>query len=262
MRELVRLTGVFVGVVVLAAGCSSSASTDRAGTYEGAGQQLGNGTIRTYVAVDSDGHPTEIGVRLTKAALDGLPAVDPAPDQPLTIDLPLPSQAAGTDFDHVTVNWNAQGHAPTNLFGVPHFDFHFYMTDMAAQHAIDPTVVGYSEAASNVPAPQYVPQDYLMVPDSAFPMMGVHWVDGTVPLDPSQFHFTQILINGSWDGKYTFIEPMITRAYLLSDPSLTQDLKQPQAFQKTGYFPTRYSVQHDADFYTVALTGMAHHDAA
>ncbi|MFE3988989.1 hypothetical protein ACFXPR_31300 [Nocardia tengchongensis] len=101
-----------------------------------------------------------------------------------------------------------------------------------------------------------------MVPDSAFPIMGVHWVDGTVPLDPSQFHFTQILLNGSWDGKYTFIEPMVTRAYLLSDPSLTQELKQPQAFQKTGYFPTRYSVQHDADFYTVALTGMAHHDAA
>ncbi|QVI19640.1 hypothetical protein KHQ06_25160 [Nocardia tengchongensis] len=41
------------------------------------------------------------------------------------------------------MNWNAQGHAPTNLFGVPHFDFHFYMTDMAAQHAIDLTAVGY-----------------------------------------------------------------------------------------------------------------------
>ncbi|MFD6357019.1 DUF5602 domain-containing protein [Nocardia tengchongensis] len=49
------------------------------------------------MAVDRDGHPTEIGVRLTKGALDGLPAVDPAPDQPLTIDLRLPSEAAGTD---------------------------------------------------------------------------------------------------------------------------------------------------------------------
>ncbi|WP_458687601.1 hypothetical protein [Nocardia tengchongensis] len=53
---------------------------------------------------------------------------------------------------------------------------------------------------------------------------------------------------------------MVTRAYLLSDPSLTRELEQPQAFQRTGYFPTR--VQHDSDFYTVALTGMAHHDAA
>ncbi|MGW4351513.1 DUF5602 domain-containing protein [Nocardia sp. NPDC004582] len=211
--------------------------------------------------LDREGHPSEVGLRFTSSALDGLPAVDPAPDQPLTVSLSFPKQAATTDFDLVMVNWNAQGHEPKPLFGVPHFDFHFFMTDMAALHAIDPADPGYTLAAAKAPAAQYIPKDYVQVPDSTIPMMGVHWADGTVPMDPARFHFTQVLINGSWNGKYTFIEPMMSRDYLLTKPSFIEDLKQPTAFQKTGYFPTKYGVHVDSDTYSIALTGLTHHDA-
>lgn len=47
--------------------------TDSSGTFFGPSQRLGNGTVKTYTALDRDGHPTELGLRLTATALDGLP---------------------------------------------------------------------------------------------------------------------------------------------------------------------------------------------
>jgi len=35
---------------------------------------LGNGTVRSWIAVDQDGQPTAIGVTLSEAALSGLPS--------------------------------------------------------------------------------------------------------------------------------------------------------------------------------------------
>ncbi|BAW08127.1 conserved hypothetical protein [Nocardia seriolae] len=242
--------------------CSSSKPADRSGTFEGTAQQLGNGQVSTFVQLDRDGNPVALGLHLTRAALEGLPTADPGPHQPLTLELAFPAQAGATDFDHVMLNWNAQGHDPMALFGVPHFDFHFFMIDTAAQQAIDPADPGFATAAANAPAAQYVPQDYRQVPDSAVPYMGVHWADGSTPLVPGQFQFTRILINGSWNGKYTFVEPMVTRDYLLSKPDVSQDVKQPKAFQTSGYFPTHYELRTGADSYTVALTGLTHHDAS
>lgn len=261
LRSVIHLAATLAGAAILVVACSSS-TTDHSGTFDGPAQKLGDGTISTYVTLDRDGNPSEVGIHFSRAALDGLPTVDPAPHQPLTMELAFPEQASDTVFDHVQLNWNAQGHDPMPLFGVPHFDFHFYMTDMAATHAINPADPDFVAAAANVPAPQYVPQDYVMVPDSAVPMMGVHWADGSVPLVPGQFQFTQLVINGSWNGKYTFVEPMITRDWLLTQPTLDQDLKQPKAFQQSGYFPTRYTVGYDSDVYTVALTGLVHRTAS
>jgi hypothetical protein len=39
--------------------------------------------------------------------------------------------------------------------------------------------------------------------------MGQHLADTTVPLVPGEYRFTEVLINGSWDGKYAFAEPMV-----------------------------------------------------
>src|SRR3712207_8527145 len=36
-------------------------------------RSLGNGDARTYVTLDGDGRPTEVGVRLSSTALEGLP---------------------------------------------------------------------------------------------------------------------------------------------------------------------------------------------
>ena len=72
---------------------------------------------------------------------------------------------------------------------------------------------------------------------------------------PGSFDFTEVLINGSWDGKFTFVEPMMTREWLRTKPSLREDVKQPASYQSDGHYPTVYSVDFDdqADEYVIAL---------
>ena len=89
--------------------------------------------------------------------------------------------------------------------------------------------------------------------------MGVHLVDSTdTSLVPGEYDFTQIVINGVWDGRYTFVEPMITRDWLLTGPSLEQPLKLPEAYQETAYYPTSYAVHVDdqTEDYVVSLGGL------
>ncbi len=95
--------------------------------------------------------------------------------------------------------------------------------------------------------------------------MGVHMVDSGDPtLVPGEYGFTRIIINGAWDGRYTFVEPMITREWLLTRPTIQENLKQPQAFQKTAYYPTGYSVHVDEPTgdYVIALTGLTMQQAS
>jgi hypothetical protein len=131
--------------------------TEQSATFFGPPQQLGNGTVKTYATLDTTGHPTEVGLRLSASALDGLPPNDTPLAQPL--ELALPAQAAQTVFDHVMLNWNPHGHDPVALFGKPHFDFHFAMVDQAAMRAIDPADPTYSARAAHLPEGRYIPQD-------------------------------------------------------------------------------------------------------
>ena len=63
--------------------------------------------------------------------------------------------------------------------------------------------------------------------------MGVHWFDvSDTSLVPGANDFQHILLNGSWDGRHTFYEPMITTEFLMSGPDVEQPLKQPQAFRR------------------------------
>jgi hypothetical protein len=227
-------------------------------TVFGPSQGLGNGSAKTYITLDDDGRPTEVGVLLSSTALDGLP------QSGTMLMLDFPDEAASTAFDHVMLNWNPQGHDPIELFGKPHFDFHFDMVDMATMHAINPDDPDYAAKAERLPEAKYVPQDYAVAPDvpvadQAVPGMGVHWSDASdTSLVPGTYDFQHIIINGSWDGRLNFFEPMVTKAFLMSEPDLEQPLKQPQAYQMTAYYPTTYALRVDeqTEEYVISLAGM------
>jgi len=243
---------------------SSDLTSSESGIFSGPSQELGNGTVTTYVTLDDGGRPTEVGLRLTSTALDDLPPSD------ATLMIDFPDQAADTAFDHVMLNWNPNGHEPLGLFGRPHFDVHFTMVDMATMAAIDPADPAYAAKAEHLPEAKYIPQDYAAPPEpplaaQAVPNMGVHLVDSTdTSLVPGQYDFTQIIINGVWDGRYIFIEPMITRDWLLTGPSLEQPLKLPEAYQEAGYYPTTYAVHVDqgTDEYVVSLGDLTMREAS
>jgi hypothetical protein len=238
----------------------------KAAVFNGVPQPLGRGTVATYVTLDNAGNPTELGIRLSASALDGLPTEKASPANMTMLE--FPAQAGRTDFNHATLDWNPHGHPPVGVFTVPHFDFHFYMSDEASVMAIDPhTPAGAAEAA-HLPAPRYVPAGY--APElgppavTAVPAMGLHWLVDPAAFVPHHYDFTQVLLNGSWDGRYTFVEPMVTRAWLLTKAGATGPVTQPAAFQRSGWFPTSYHVGYDpaADQYVIALTGLAMHQAS
>jgi hypothetical protein len=265
-RRVRRGTGLAIAactaLACLSACSGESEPSTKSGTFFGPSQNLGNGTVKTYTTLDEGGNPTEVGLRMTATALDGLPQT--TTDPPHMLMLAFPDQAATTAFDHVMLNWNPEGHVPAALFREPHFDFHFDMVDMATMQAISPADQNFAAKAEHAPEAKYVPQDYIVPPEppvvaQAVPGMGMHLVDSSdASLVPGSYDFDQIVINGTWDGRYTFIEPMITREWLLTNPTSQQGLKLPQAYQEAGYYPTNYGVHVDEQTkdYVISLAGL------
>ena len=230
---------------------STSTSTAPASspiTTTGAARSLGSGSANTFVTSDPSGAPTEIGIQVSKSALTNLPAAD------TEVDLPLPAAAGATAFQDVAIDWNPQGHPPPGIYDVPHFDVHFYMVDSATRATISPA----DPNALQTPPADQVPTGYAQLAPQVVPAMGVHWFDPASP----EFHgqpFTSTFIYGFYDGKMTFIEPMVTTAFLQTKPSLAKPIALPQTYPYPGkYYPTGYRVSYDAsaDSYIVALTGL------
>lgn len=93
---------------------------------------LGNGIVYTRGQVQKDGKPLSIQITFTESALNGLREDVPQGNPRITgweYSLKLPKEIQEkTPFDHVAIDWNPKGHIPPNIYDVPHFDFHFYMT--------------------------------------------------------------------------------------------------------------------------------------
>ena len=228
--------------------------------------KLGNGMARTYVVLDGKAGQSavELGIALDEGALDNLP--NEGTEHSLLLQLPAQSPAP---YQFAELDWNPFGHEPAGVYDTPHFDFHFYAISKAEWNSIDPSDPNYAANASNVPTGAYVPPFYIIPGPPAViavPHMGVHWVDVRSPElqnllgNPAGYlPFTKTFIYGSWAGRYTFYEPMVTRAYLLSKPSdVVTPISTPQLYPLAGSYPTAYRVTFDpqAKEYRVALTAL------
>lgn len=217
---------------------------------------FGNGTARSWVKVNQQGQPSAIGVTLTEAAMQGLPAdVTPGLVWMAEYIMTLPEEAKMLPFNHIAVNWNPKGHMPSGVYNVPHFDFHFYTISREERNKI--TARGEDLVKIRKPVGSAVPEGYVFAPESEEPGMGGHWADP----GSHEFHgkdFTSTFIFGSYDGKVIFWEPMITKAYIESKPNVTMPLKLPAQYGQDGYYPTSYSIRYDAKRkeYTIALEEM------
>ncbi|HET8654984.1 MAG TPA: DUF5602 domain-containing protein [Longimicrobiaceae bacterium] len=227
----------------------------------GTPQKIGDGMARTYVVLDvkSAQAPLELGIALSEKALTGLPSAEGE----YSFILPLP-QHAPTPYRFAELDWNPHGHPPVGIYSLPHFDFHFYTISLQERNAILPSDPNFAAEANNVPTGAFVPPFYVpLVPpggqpaDAAVPQMGVHWFDVRAP----EFHgetFTSTFIYGSWNGRFTFYEPMVTREFLQSKPEFAAPIPFPQSYPAPGYYPTSYRVTYDAQAkeYRVALAGL------
>lgn len=225
-------------------------------TTYGKAVNVGDGMAKTWVHLSADGKPMDMGIMLSKEAMDNLPA----DHEEVEFMLTLPKEAGKTLFQVVNMGWNPHGHEPAGVYDQPHFDFHFYMISDAERMQI--TGLAPTEMDSAIPAAKYMPADYIQT-SGRVPAMGVHWVDVTSPELNGQL-FTRTFIMGTANSKVNFYEPMITRAYLLSKANETFPIKKPAAVEKDGYYPTEYSVTFDAksNYYKITLQGFEYRKAS
>jgi Domain of unknown function (DUF5602) len=216
-------------------------------TLYGTAVALGGDSIRSFVTLDENGQAQSVGLQFGENALNDLPT-DTMPGMPnYMYQLSMPQYANAAGIDHIEADWNPFGHEPHAVYGVPHFDFHFYYVTAAEQASVVP-----GPDAVPVP-PQFIPKDYFVPVPIAVPYMGVHWFDSTVV----EFHgaaFTSTFIYGFYHGNMTFLEPMITKAFLQTHPDFSAAIKQPQSFQKSNYYPTTYQVKYDATKHVYLIT--------
>jgi hypothetical protein len=229
------------------------------GTVAGPVQSLGDGTAHAFVTLEK-GRPTAFGVRVTEAALATLP-MDGVPHGGHETLLAFPADVAAAPFDHISLDWQPQGHEPDGVYTRPHFDVHFYMMTPAERDAITPTSPTFATESAVAPSATVIPTGYVPTPD-AFARMGVHWVDLTSP-EFTPAGFSRTFIYGFWNGKMNFVEPMLTREFIesvktLPGQSATFAIPQPRVYEKAGYYPTLYGVRYDAaaQAYDIVLEGL------
>jgi hypothetical protein len=254
-------------------------------------QKVGDGWARAYVALDASGNALALGVSLDEAALAGLPA-NPHPasrcfdkngdgkmdqheclgDYAFIFALPDGKAArAVAPFKWMSLNWNPHGHIPPAPppWAAPHFDFHFYIQERDEVKRIRTGACGelidcedFKRATRPVPA-KYVHRDHIDV-GAAVPDMGNHLIDSRSPeLAKNGPPFTYTFIYGAYDGRISFLEPMITHAYLASKPSMCARIKQPRGWEVAGAYPTKYCIRYLDSLrrYTVSLEAFVRHAA-
>lgn len=258
----------------------------------GSAVRVGKGFASAYVLYDRETDaPLEIGVALDEQAMEGLPGPNPqlkamSASGHEHVDnhvymLTLPDGGA-PPFEFVELDWNPGGHEPPGIYDEPHFDFHFYLVPPSARAAIVPSDPDFQRKAEMLPpelqrAPFYAMAAPPGAPAPAVPLMGVHWIDVRSPElqkmlgKPEAWRpFTTTFIYGSWEGSFHFLEPMITRSYIMSKkagtrPEATDEviaIPTPPEVSETGYYPSAYRIAWDAEakVYRVALTDLERRD--
>jgi hypothetical protein len=276
-----------LGTALVLVGVGLAVSAEVVGherTVRGREQTIGGGTMQSFVTLDPKGAPLAIGITLSAGALERLPPEPNTVSRCFDLDgngvhtghecmgdeeriLELPTDAsAKLPFSWMMINWNPAGHHNTP-YARPHFDFHFYLTDRSRVENIAPGRCGemvncedFRRGSQPVPA-RYLPADYIDV-GAVAPRMGNHLLDSRSPELKDSLRFTSTFIFGAYEGDVIFWEPMITLDFLRAARNACLEIRQPQAFQRTGYYPTQYCVrQNGVGRRTVSLERFRYADA-
>ncbi len=238
-------------------GADTPAAESKSRIFLGEVKVLGNGMVWSWVKSDEKGTPTALGVTFTETALSGLPEKPPANGlYGWEYTLTIPKQVVTAPFTHIGIDWNPHGHIPPGIYDVPHFDFHFYLITSKERDKITARGTDLSKCYRK-PASKFIPAGYILPQGTEYPRSGVHWIDPS-STEFNQQPFTLTFIYGSYNGQVTFIEPMMTRAFLETKPDIVEPIKLPVAYQKSGYYPAAYSVKYDPvrREYTIALAAI------
>ncbi len=154
MEKQYRLGLLILGLVIMSLVTINAVQANT--IVQGTPRQIGQGIVRSYVAMSHRGQVSAIGVILSESALSGLPL------EMTEVDLALPRHADRTPFTHIGLNWNPQGHPPIAIYGTPHFDLHFCTISQAARQRI--TAAGAdAQRAYRTPETRLIPAGYILL---------------------------------------------------------------------------------------------------
>ncbi len=245
-----------LGVVALLAGgilVNSRAQAGRLDEHfvEGESTTVSGGTVSTWARVNGGGKVIWVGLTIPMAMVENQPFPGTGPlGAVATLKYPAIVQET-TYFNHAEIHSQLHGH-PTNpsyadmfRYMAPHFDFHFYAIPAAQVVTIPP-----GPPVPPVPATR-VPLGYAQ-PEGSVPQMGRH----SAPL-------TEFTATDPWEltmlagflpyAKYIalgepymhFIEPMITREFLLRRQNFTLPIPMPAVLGKATRYPTEFTAHYD-----------------
>lgn len=207
-------------------------------TYTSTVADLGPGKASSWLKVDKSGAPVELSLEINREALYNLPNTN------FSAVVPLPAKAKEiTPFDHIQIDWASQGHGMPGPSGPsfigPHYDVRFYMTTEAERLAIPPSTDPNAKFNVHPPA-GYMPSNYYPGA-SALPQIGLHWTDRG-----GFSGMTMAMVLGTYNGKFTFVSPIVTVEELRSGNRSSTSYAQPEKFPKNNTsYPTKYNIYAD-----------------
>lgn len=257
IRYRTLLFSIISALTIAIAGCEDTPTTTPSErTTFGTASTISGGTVRSFVKVDRNGNPLEMGLRLSATTVNGMTTSGGDHEHDNMYEIALPSEASKTPVQHISLDWNPHGHEPAMVYDTAHFDMHFYT--VAKSERMTWSMQGADSARMvKTPDSTLIPAGYA-TNGMGVPYMGLHYVDVT----SGEFNgkkFNSTFIWGYYNGQQAFIEPMITQWYLQSKTSHTQTLALPARYTKTGlYYPTTYTIRFDdaTKEHVITLGGM------
>lgn len=239
-------------IFLVVTGCDSSGPGGEPEVVEGPSVSVeGGGTAYAWVRLNANDQPEAVGASLSEAAYEALADTGDAHtgghaaggppitnhEGPTSLNLPMPS-AAPPPYDHVTVLWNPEGHPP-KPYMVPHLGMHFFFISPEKQKEIE------GGPAQTLPDSKYLPDGYAALSPNV-PRLGVNYADTTASEFRGQ-RFTHTIIYGFYEGRSTFVNPMVATDFLSERPDVETQFPQPETYEKPGLYPTRYRVTFNAE---------------
>ncbi len=226
-------------------------------------ETLGDGEVRTFLSRHPNDRWTYLGMEMTAAAA----TIDEEEyDEPALVAIDFPGE---TPFEWLGLNWMPEGHGPPDVYGVPHFDIHYYLDSQEEIEGIEgvnfPPDESDDDPYTKPIAEDQVPPDYFRT-NYVVPEMGEHLYDLNAPEwtededgepVPSDEEFTRTFVWGHYDGDLNFFEPMITTAFFEDlEGTEHEAISMPDRLPEAGEYPTEYRVAYhrNRDAYTVTLT--------
>ncbi|MCF1191636.1 hypothetical protein LRR18_08575 [Mangrovimonas sp. AS39] len=233
---------------------SAQKKFDKLNMFKGPQVDFGSGKVRSWISVDKDDFPVELGIEITPEALADLESL-PGDDVITSIPFHLKAKQL-TPYEHIGLNWEPMGHAPE--FWIPHFDVHFFEISDAERLQIpiyDANNQEIVDAVNVFPEVNKIPVGFLKLPGQLgyYPYTGKHWL----PVDFLEVDndFDTAIIHGSYNQKHVFLETKFALDFLESASEFSSDFTQPLQFEKSDTnYPTKYNMWKDEGTGHIFLT--------